>query len=45
MWIPLKQKEAIDLAAVNAKIVRLRGKMATLEVQMQHYLEELGLDG
>lgn len=38
-------KADIDLATVNGKIVRLREELATLEVQMQYYLEELGLDG
>ena len=37
--------DTIDLAAVNGEIVRLRGELATLEAQMQGYLEELGLDG
>lgn len=37
--------DTIDLAAVNGEIARLRGELATLETQMQGYLEELGLNG
>jgi type I restriction enzyme M protein len=34
----------VDIAAVNAEIRELRGKLADVEAQMQAYLRELGLD-
>jgi type I restriction enzyme M protein len=35
---------AVDMAAVNAEIRNLRGKLADVEARMQDYLRELGLD-
>lgn len=35
----------VDMAAVNAEIHALRGKLADVEARMQAYLKELGLDG
>lgn len=35
----------VDMAAVNAEIRHLRGKLADVEARMQAYLKELGLDG
>jgi len=34
----------VDMAAVNAEISDLRGKLADVEARMQAYLKELGLD-
>ncbi|GIV96075.1 MAG: hypothetical protein KatS3mg057_0732 [Herpetosiphonaceae bacterium] len=37
-----EEEEPVDLAAVNREIAALRSQLASLEVQMQAYLKELG---
>ena len=38
-----EEEEIIDIDAVNAEIVEIKGKIADVEEQMDKYLEELGL--
>jgi type I restriction enzyme M protein len=39
-----EEEELIDLAAVNAEIAELKGKIADIETEMEKYLKELGLE-